>query len=426
MGLVQQYDPPAYLPDFERIPGARAAWHQSIQGWIAAALQPGDGGAAGGVAAQAATGPALYDPSKLDPGPTIEQDIVWNAFPAELVHRLGRAAAMAGADRRWPLSAFKPGAGAGPGGAGFPNDAFCHPGTEYCEWHVDRQPGTRRMKRVTFTTESLEYWQALHGDLVDSAPGSGSPEVLLDLYRTLVNPSIELDDLIVHRAFNSPVYMLEAGQYNPYNCWNVTRGIAHVSAPPNLLQAEIMLAVPASAGYVDQSGRPEVRAEAIGQAMQLGESRRNSDMAIIGCVNALARQGRLLALASPLGVYIDHVDLAGWTVPGGIAAEDCVRVVRGGGRSMMRVVVEVPSDKFDLSDVTIGGTPLRYGGQIAECITVRLRALASVARDLASSRLPLVGWRPRNWPPRGVVFAPNEDLQRKMSDGVRLESREAP
>ena len=52
------------------------------------------------------------------------------------------------------------------------------------------------------------------------------------------------------------------------------------------------------------------------------------------------------------------------------------------------MVVEMPpGSRALLGDMTIGGEPLRYGGQIAECITVELvgvaTALGSVTNGLA-------------------------------------------
>jgi hypothetical protein len=81
----------------------------------------------------------------------------------------------------------------------------------------------------------------------------------------------------------------------------------------------------------------------------------------------------MITLANPVGLYMDHIDLSGWEVPGGIDPHDCVTIVRGKPGIIERMVVEVPpgSSHF-VSDITIGGEPVRYGGQIAECITVKL------------------------------------------------------
>lgn len=43
-----------------------------------------------------------------------------------------------------------------------------------------------------------------------------------------------------------------------------------------------------------------------------------------------------------------------------------------------RLVVEVPSETgFTVGDLKIAGIPIRYGGQIAECITVKLVGAAA-------------------------------------------------
>ena len=65
---------------------------------------------------------------------------------------------------------------------------------------------------------------------------------------------------------------------------------------------------------------------------------------------------------------MDHIDLTGWEIPDGIAPQDCVSVVRGQGRFIERLVVEVPGERFDVSDIRIGGVAIAFGGQIAECI----------------------------------------------------------
>jgi len=86
----------------------------------------------------------------------------------------------------------------------------------------------------------------------------------------------------------------------------------------------------------------------------------------------------ITAVAGPgalAGVEAERrIDASGKIVmPGGIDPHDCVKIVRGKPGMIERMVVEVPteSSRF-VSDITIGGEPVRYGGQIAECITVKL------------------------------------------------------
>lgn len=56
-----------------------------------------------------------------------------------------------------------------------------------------------------------------------------------------------------------------------------------------------------------------------------------------------------------------------------------------------RMVVEVPEKRgFTISDLTIAGVPIRYGGQIAECITVKLVGTANIVPQHLP-RLPAAG-----------------------------------
>ncbi len=387
MALLSQYDPPAHLSDFDAIPGQREAWHRYVQATMSGAVD-----SVTQVDGQPGSSP-FYDPTTLDPGDTMALDVLWNAFPNELQRRFDRDGALAQAEACVPLSRFAPqGLNATP----YSPRESCRGSTEYCEWQVDPGSGDKPMRRVTFTTEGPEYWQAMWGgplpkDRVNlqQIDFPGSPEQVLRLYQSLVDPRVRMSDLQVQEPFNSPLGFLKRGTYNPYNEWNVRKGIVHLTAEPNQLVAEILLAAQATRCFEDESGRLVVQPEAICAGAGLGNVNRNSDIAILGCVNALARQGRRVTLANPVGLYIDHIDLSGWTVPGGCEPRDCVHIVRGGGNSITRLFVEVPDARFTLADIRIAGVPVTSGGQIAECITVRLRALASVARDMVTSRCPL-------------------------------------
>ena len=392
MGLLQQYDPPAWLPDLDAIAGQREAWHAYVSQLFANAISDEQAGSGDEQAGQC----AFYDACIWEPGPVFERDIVWNAFPNELLRRFGRERAMREADGLWPLSSFplnwrfdpdRP----APAGGPYPRNFSFRPGTEYCEWHVDRCAATGRMRRVTFSCEAPEYWRALFGvaDPVTRVIFPDGRQHVLELYRTLVHPDVQLEDLLVKKPFKSPLGDLKRGDYNPYNPWNVERGIVHLTAPPNNLAAEIKLAAQATARFHDAKASVARRAEAIVAGANIGSANRHSDVAIAGAVNALVRQGRTLTLANPVGICIDHIDLAGWEVPGH-RPEDCVRAVRGSGRCTTRLAIEVPSSKSSLEDVRIGGVPLRHGGQIAECITVRLRAAASTATQFQPLDKPLV------------------------------------
>jgi len=133
MGLLRRFDPPAYLPDFEDLPGLLDQWHEAVSGWFdnsidseKSAIADQDDGKPGVV--------QFYNPARYDPcGPLVEQTIPWNAFPKELLRVLGRDRALAEADQLWPVSRYRP-----------EYDTptlqryFYRPQNEYCEWHVTR------------------------------------------------------------------------------------------------------------------------------------------------------------------------------------------------------------------------------------------------------------------------------------------------
>lgn len=400
MALLQAYDPPARMTDFDAIPGQREAWHRFVLEAFEASIQS-EIDALRPVAGQGQIKPQFFSACVFDPGPTIEQAVVWNAFPKELLRRFGRERALVEADRLWPLSAYSidwryvpdvPAyTGADAPEVRYPDTIFYRPTVEYCEWHVDRDPHSGAINRVTFTSEPPEYWFAMFGGTMDGSAVTfpGDKDLVLDLYRRLVSPEVQISDLEVQSPFVSPFGQLQPGNYNPHNKWNTTHGIVHLSAPPNALTAEIKLGADATQLYHDSRGNPVVDPDALIAGSGMGGPNRNSDPTIAATVNALARQGTMITLANPVGLYMDHIDVTGWETPGGIAPRDCVRIVRGQPRLIERLVVEVPGGEFKVSDIRIGGVPITYGGQIAECITVKLVGSAAALHSMKNPSLPL-------------------------------------
>src|SRR5207248_248006 len=150
-------------------------------------------------------------------------------------------------------------------------------------------------------------------------------------------------------------------------------GIVHLNSPPNSLVAEIQLGGDATVLRLDPQGRLLVEPDALIAYAGYGGANRNSDPTIGAAVNALARLGAYVTLRNPVGLYMDHIDLSGWQAPDGRDISDCVRMVRGVPGMIERLVVEVPSErKFTVGELTIAGMPIHCGGQVAECITVKL------------------------------------------------------
>jgi hypothetical protein len=377
MGLVQRFDPPGHLPDFHRIPGQLEQWHQAVSCWFDEARDVQKNRVPDGRV-------QFFNPTTFDPGgPVLEQDITWNAFPKELLRLYGRERALREAEMLWPLTRYAP---------RFTGDiakrTLYRPLNEYCEWHVVRDPNTSKIKKVVFTSEPPEYWQAMFGDTLKTNEGrelkfEGNRDLVLKLYRELVSDEVELEDLVASEDIVSEdpdeEPLVREGCYNPYNKWNTTHGIVHLCSPPNTLEAEITLAADASVIRKDRrTGRTLVEADALICCTGYGGPNRNSDPTIGGEVNALARLGAYVTLRNPVGLYMDYIDLIGWAAPDGRSVAECVRITRGTPGLIERLEVEVPPEwGFTVSDLTIGGVEIRNAAQIAECITVKLTGVAA-------------------------------------------------
>ena len=99
MTLLVRYDTPAFLPDFDSIPGQLEAWNKAVSAWFDQNIAA-DQKSFGGQPRQ------YYNAAKFDPGGTVvEQEITWNAFPKELLRRYGRERALVLAGS--PLAAGK-------------------------------------------------------------------------------------------------------------------------------------------------------------------------------------------------------------------------------------------------------------------------------------------------------------------------------
>ena len=372
MTLLSRHDPPAHLDDLDRIVRGRQQWHE----YIAALL----GGAAAERVAPKPTAPneptgapRFYDAHDLDPaGRAIEVPILWNAFPKRLVSRFGRDKAMVLADMLWPRGMqsqsddFDPLA---PKCQQIMNKATVweRPQDEYCEWRVERDPDSHEIRSVVFTTESPEYWTALHTGKLSALGKSfdfkGDPRVVADLYTILLGRPVKPADLLNAH-----------GDYDPWNTWNTRQGIVHLTHDSNQLPPEVMLCAKSSLAYGHPAGGLIAHADALCCAIDKNsvQVNRNSDPTIIGTLNALARRGAWLTLANPVGLSIDQVDTNGWELPGVHNPRSLLRTVRGSPGHILRLEVRVPhGSAAQLGQLTIAGEPLRHGGQIAECITVK-------------------------------------------------------
>jgi hypothetical protein len=252
------FDAPGFLEDLNA--EERQAWSD----WISTQLDEArdrDGVAEG--LANYGPRPQFFNPLHNPPAAdAVEQDITWSAFPR--VIEISSPSAV----QRWRRA-----------------DATRDRQDEYCEWSVERDAQTNKIKRVTFTSEGPEYWQFLAGV---------RPDLVLQLYREHVNPAVQRRDLFSAN-----------GRYNPRNRWNnsTDQGAMHLIQANNTLGAEIELA--AAATLVRRRGGVELTTEPdLIDCGAYGQPERHSDPHIGAQVNALARQKADVTLANPVGLCI--------------------------------------------------------------------------------------------------------------------------
>ena len=285
----------------------------------------------------------MFNPIADLPAGYVVADVKWNAFPKRLLDRFGsKLAAWKDADRSRGRQ------------------------EEYCEWEVVRDPVDNSVLRITFSTETPEYYEFLYKN--DQA-------LLLDLYHKHVSPNAKITDF--EALVDGEVV------YNSQNIWNYPenqqkRGVLmHMGFGPNTLNAAIILSAEATWPSINAAGEIITDEQGLIDCRGYGARERHSDPHIGAEINALVRSGKTISFAGPTGLYIDEIDLSNFEVPNGFKAEDLFRIVRGDKDHMMRVVFEAPKDSgFKLSDVKIDGTKIAFGGQIAEKITIRIKGIA--------------------------------------------------
>jgi hypothetical protein len=388
MPLLERFDPPALVADFDRLPDVNQLREKQREGW-SRWMDDVFNNAIRRVKRQlgGAGTPQFFNPKQTDPGAVLEEDITWNAFPRVLLRLFSRTAALSAADELEPS----------PLGASW----LSRNQDEYCEWRVTRDPDTGKITRVTFTCEGPEYWQSIaggrsiYGDNVQTPATFGAPgdrATLVTLYRELLgNDDVQEEDLFLPNAPDI---------YNPWNKWNTTDGIVHLQQQNNTLTAEIYIG--ADASIARQKG-----GQTLTDATQLiccggyGGAERWSDPRIGDRVNRHIRNGRAVSLRNPVGIYmadfkdteITRPNPAGAQHPR-LAASGYWNFVRGtppradveNSGLVLRAVFEVPQGvvgadghQLTVSDLMINNQPIQFGGQLAELITMKFVALATQA-----------------------------------------------
>jgi hypothetical protein len=315
MALVSRLDTPGSLRDLPDGSPLYDNWHELVSGLINSV-------------APAARGGDFFNPSAWNFEPDAHSSFPWMGFPRPhlvVENRDDRDAAFRSGEDR---------------------DAQ----HEYLEWHVTKADG--KITKVVFVTETPEYWGAL---------GDVDPDRVMDLYHELVRPNATRADVFPD------------GVYDPRNRWNHQDGIVHYIMGINSLGALI---------DTSQNSRVRRRARDNYDAVPLRFDRKTvmvtaSDARFTLDIGTLTRKKLSVTVHEPVGLYMLAWDDTGWAKPDGTPVDDYWRVARGAPGAALRLEYEVPADEdFVVGDITIGGRPVEYGGQLAEHITVMAGGIA--------------------------------------------------
>jgi hypothetical protein len=216
---------------------------------------------------------------------------------------------------------------------------------EYCEWVVARD-SRGKITRVTFTSETVEYWQSLW---------ETDEERVLALYRRLVSPSVPMADLKIGTA------------YNPNNRWNMGGaqpdgvGAVHMVVGINTLNLAIGVAAGASTGGDDNP--------------RGGGSFHADELIALTVKRLVVRLNLRISLSNPLGLYLQEPEFNRFELPASAPRsarpQDFWKVVRGdrGSGRALRAVYEIPARLgFKVGDIKIDGRLIEHGSQIARTL----------------------------------------------------------
>lgn len=260
---------------------------------------------------------------------------------------------------------------------------------EYVEWHADHD-AHGRLTRLSFTAEPPEYWTFL---------AENEPDVVFELYKELVGPQVQRDDLFFPANFviygenkagvGSWVKLFPKGRYNRFNKWNTTDGAVHLTHWANTLGAEINLAAFASLAWTSDAEGPSPVFDDDPALTRIacaayGSINRSSDPSIGEQVGLQVMAGNRVSLTDPIGLYIGNLDLSTLEreTPNGripLGAKDILHVLRGdedaANPRKLHLKLEAPAGAdWTLADCFLENRRLERGGQVARKITMALYA----------------------------------------------------
>ncbi len=320
------FTPPGDLTEMNA--AAAADWHNEINGYFISSRNPPPLSFAG-------SRNQFFNPAEGIESDAVEKEIGWTAFPRPL------AIASATDEERW-----------------FRAEESRFEQVEYCEWSTTRDANGKVLK-ISFTCEDRNYFRVMFRH---------QPDVVLALYRGHVSADVEMSHLEDG-----------LGNYQPVNRWNANTsdGAMHMIGQPNTIGAAVELVAGASVVRQNPDGSVKTGARELILCGRYGDPERHSDPTIGAEANELARVGHIIAMANPPQLAFESISFAGWEVPDGVAPQDCWSYTRGEDGRAVRGVLEAPEGaSFAAGDIRINSKELRFGGQVADGIRIKVTGLA--------------------------------------------------
>lgn len=302
--MPPRFSPPGHLNDLTRDADLQA-WSDTVSTLLDARISPGG---------------QLFNPV-TNPRPNLRQRrIPWLAIPQTVADHRSVEATRVQVDN--PANRRNAGVGQ----------------NEYCEWFTRRSSPGGDVLQVDVTTELPEYFDFLAQRLSRAEFGN--------VYRQLYPAATDAQ-------------LFTSGTYNPANRWNTSEGAMHLIGNINDLDPNALGVI---AGALPWRFSPAGR---VLDVQDCGMDQFHADPTIVANINRMAREGRAITVGDPIGVYIVDVDTSGWKTPDGSDPRSLLALSRGTPPMHLRVAPP-PGATFRLSEVTIGGEPIRFGAQIAE------------------------------------------------------------
>lgn len=277
---------------------------------------------------------------------------------------------------------------------------------EYLEYGVINRfkDGVQHSKRIVLTTELREYWTML---------AVHEPQLMRSITEQMLNRTVEWDEfygpgITDPSTLNTDERLSRFSQFVAGDGGGLVRGVSSqpvgslnrdnvlfMTHPINGLDDLIFIVMFGAKAYFVRDGngteREPSKFEIFGNGNAL--ACRNADPAAALAASAVAREGRTIAFANPLGMYIitdPAVLRLSFLINGDPIPEEWIRLSRGTTGMFQRLEFGPPDeDDHVLEDITVvtGGDerPLAGGYDIAKKVEVGPLLLVGQSQDLDPS-----------------------------------------